>query len=381
MHSSHQTEWQNKKKLYRPTIQTSYPAEDVTFLLKDVGYTVKEQQTAEREKAIQNGVHYSEMLPIEYEPSHEYIALYENALKKDGHKVALLIGILAEKLYSIKGNDLVIVSLARAGTPVGVLLLRYLRFKYNITIPHYSISIIRGKGIDENALLYILHSHRAENLVFVDGWTGKGAILKVLQSAILHFNCTHKTNISPHLAVLADPGHCAQILSTHEDFLIPSACLNSTISGLVSRTFHRADIINENDFHGARFYSNLVAQDRSMEYIKAIASYFSSIAACVDTHMQTNKELINENTTWEGMKSVKRIATLHRINDINLIKPGIGETTRVLLRRVPWKILVHPDKYHLLGHIVHLAKEKKVEIIEFANMSYSCCGLIKEMKK
>lgn len=28
------------------------------------------------------------------------------------------------------------------------------------------------------------------------------------------------------------------------------------------------------------------------------------------------------------------------MDDINLIKPEIGETTRVLLRRVPWKVLI-----------------------------------------
>ena len=45
------------------------------------------------------------------------------------------------------------------------------------------------------------------------------------------------------LAVLADPGVCAPILGTRDDFLIPSACLNSTVSGLVSRTVLRDDLI------------------------------------------------------------------------------------------------------------------------------------------
>ena len=45
------------------------------------------------------------------------------------------------------------------------------------------------------------------------------------------------------IAVLADPGGCVRTYGTRDDFLIPSACLNSTVSGLVSRTVLRADLI------------------------------------------------------------------------------------------------------------------------------------------
>ena len=45
-----------------------------------------------------------------------------------------------------------------------------------------------------------------------------------------------------------------------------------------------------------------------------------------------------------GIDEVRKIAGEYGIDNINLIKPGIGETTRVLLRRVPWKILVN-EKY------------------------------------
>ncbi|MCG8701106.1 MAG: cysteine protease StiP family protein, partial [Bacteroidales bacterium] len=268
---------------------------------------------------------------------------------------------------------------ARAGTPVGVLLYRYLKMRYALRVPHYSISIIRGKGIDENALHYILQKHPDTSLVFVDGWTGKGAISKVLNEAVTDFNNKHQTQISANLAVLADPGHCAEISATFEDFLIPSACLNSTISGLVSRTFHRNDIIKSDDFHGARFYEDLVNEDRSLEYIETICQHFESVYEQIDrTTHQRQKELMTD-PTWEGMKSVERIAKLYGIENINFIKPGIGETTRVLLRRVPWKILVHTDKFHLLDHVLQLAKEKNVEVEEYRNMSYSCCGLIKQV--
>ncbi len=54
----------------------SYSKEDVLFLLKDLSSIVLEQGNEDREKAIQSGVHYSEMLPVEYKPSDVYMALY-----------------------------------------------------------------------------------------------------------------------------------------------------------------------------------------------------------------------------------------------------------------------------------------------------------------
>ena len=47
-------------------VRTSYPAESVTFLLQDVKGRVPILDTAEREKLNQQGIHYSEMLPLEY---------------------------------------------------------------------------------------------------------------------------------------------------------------------------------------------------------------------------------------------------------------------------------------------------------------------------
>lgn len=364
-----------------PTIKGSYSQKEVTFLLKDIGDLIKEQSTEERELAIQSGTHYSEMLPIEYVPSQDYMQLYENSLQKDARKVAFLIGVTAEMAWKLKGPELTLVSLARAGTPIGVLMYRYLKMQYNVEIPHYSISIIRGKGIDNNALNYILSKQKDSSLLFVDGWTGKGAISKVLKEAIKEYNTKNKTSIEADLAVLADPGYCAELSATKEDFLIPSACLNSTVSGLVSRTFHRKDIIFESDFHGARYYHDLKKVDRSIEFVDIISAFFSEINKEAQQVIKDTTTLVDKNPTWEGLKSVERISIKYGIEDFNRIKPGIGETTRVLLRRVPWKILIHPQKKHLLTHVLQLAKEKNIELEEYEEMSYSCCGLIKNVSK
>ena len=66
------------------------------------------------------------------------------------------------------------------------------------------------------------------------------------------------------------------------------------------------------------------------------------------------------------------------ISDRNLVKPSIGEATRVLLRRVPWQVLVRSmnDEEHL-GHIYQLAKEKGVPLLEYPLVNYRACGLIR----
>lgn len=357
----------------------SYKKEDVTFLLKDISELNIEQSTKQREEAIQSGVHYSSMLPIEYEPSKEYENLFFEIMEKNKEQVAIYTGVLAEQIYSKYGKDTIIVSLARAGTPIGILLKRYLKYKYKFDCPHYSISIIRGIGIDENAINYILNNYKNPKIQFVDGWTGKGAITKTLTKACDDFYNKYGIRLDDSLAVIADTGHCSNLFSTRGDFLIPSACLNSTISGLVSRTFLREDIIGEKDFHGAKIYHNLKEKDHSNYFIDEICKYFEKNKDNIKKGLEL-VEKTDKTIEFSGLTDIQNIGKIYSIEDINLIKPGVGETTRVLLRRVPWKILIKEDEIPNLEHILLLAKEKEVEIEIFNNMNYACCGLIKKIK-
>lgn len=350
----------------------SYSLDDVIFLLKDVGAFVQEKGNEDREEVIQGGGHYSEMLPFEYEPSSEYINLFNESLKDNSLKIAKAVSAVAEAIFKNNLEKVTLISLARAGTPFGILIKRYIKFKYNVDLPHYSVSIIRGKGIDENALKYIISKH-GNTVQFIDGWTGKGAINGVLKEACKNFEFKHGISINNTLAVISDPGHCSEIYGTREDFLLPSACLNSTVSGLISRTILRDDLIGKNDFHGVKVYNNLISKDLSNFYIDFISKDFEKLESFA------KEEMIFPN--FLGKNDIMSIMKLYEIEDINFIKPGIGETTRVLLRRVPWKILVKNKKSENVKHILLLAKEKKVEVLEYNFLSYECCGIIKSMKK
>lgn len=348
-------------------MRSSYKQEDVILLLKDITGLVEPQSTEEREKLIQAGKHYCEMLPIEYVPSEKYMEVYKEALHNYSHQTAQAVGRLADKIIEKRGKDVVLVSLARAGVPIGILVKHYIKKKYGVDVPHYAISIIRGRGIDKNAMKYLLERFEPERLLFVDGWIGKGAILNELKKDLVEY-----PRVSSDIAVIADPANVTDLCGTHEDILIASSCLNSTVSGLVSRTFLRDDIIGKDDFHGAVFYGELEKSDLSYEFINSIEEKFEL----------ENNDIQTENTvSGLGVDEVREIATHYGIEDINLVKPGIGETTRVLLRRVPWRVLID-EKYKdnpELAHVVRLAKEKNVPIEYYSMKHYKCCGIIKKM--
>ncbi|WP_329202157.1 MULTISPECIES: phosphoribosyltransferase [unclassified Streptomyces] len=350
---------------------SSYAAEDVGWLLQDFSAVELEAPTEEREEAIQaGGAHYAESLPVEYQPSPEYQRLYQSALTASAARIARAVGTVTETVLAERSPSPVLVSLARAGTPVGVLMRRWAQARHGLHLPHYAVSIVRGRGIDANALRWLAAHHDPADVVFVDGWTGKGAITRELRDALAEFD-----GFDPEIVVLADPGSCVATYGTREDFLIPSACLNSTVSGLVSRTVLRSDLVGPADFHGAKYYRELAPADVSVAFVDAVAARFDEVADAVDAEV---KELLaaDRTPTWEGWAAVERISEEYGIHDVNLVKPGVGETTRVLLRRVPWKILAKRGAGADLDHVRLLAQQRGVPVEEVDGLPYTCVGLI-----
>lgn len=357
-------------------VKTSYSQDDVIILLQNVEGKVPVLDTVEREKLNQAGTHYSEMLPLEYVPTQKYMDIYEKSLTELSLETANAIAALSEKIYAKHSDNTVIISLARAGTPIGILVKRYLMYKYNINVPHYSISIIRGKGIDVKAMNIIVDEHSADHIQFLDGWVGKGAINNVLETACEKLRQTDDKfkALDSDLAVLSDPASVTQMYGTRQDFLIPSACLNSTVSGLVSRTV-KLKSMTDDELHGAVYYDTKPEDDHSYEFIDTVASYFDKTTK---DFFHPSKEESDEN--FKGIDEVKAIGEKYGISDVNKIKPGVGETTRVLLRRMPYKVLIRPntdDKY--LKHILQLCEEKHIPVEEYPFQKYNICGIIQDV--
>jgi len=354
----------------------SYAATEVSWLLKDLSAVALEAPVEEREESIQSGgAHYAESLPVEYQPSAEYRALFADALAANAERVAHAVGVVTELVLAARGPEAVLVSLARAGTPIGILMRRWAQRSHGVDLAHYAVSIVRGRGIDTVALRYLAAHHDPASVMFVDGWTGKGAIARELGVAVgRHANASGDA-FRPDLAVLADPGRCVELFGTREDYLVPSACLNSTVSGLVSRTVLNDELIGPNDFHGAKFYAQLAREDLSDAFLDAVTARFPDVEHAVNVRWP---QVVSSDrrATWAGWAAVERISREYGIGDVNLVKPGVGETTRCLLRRVPWKILVRPEAHAELAHIRLLAEQRGVPIHEAPGLPYSCVGLI-----
>jgi hypothetical protein len=344
----------------------SYASEDVTFLLKPV--TLAPTTIVEKERQIQAGRHYSEMIAPEAPPSSAYLALYEEALARNGGRLAADVSTLAARIAESRtGREVVIASLARAGTPIGVLLNRVLRAR-GIAANHYSISIIRGRGIDMAALAYLAERHDPADVIFVDGWTGKGAIADELERALVD----RPLGFRARLAVIADPAGRATLAASHDDYLIASGLLNAVVSGLVSRSILSAETVGPGDFHACVRYDEWSHLDSSRSFVDGIAPL--AVAAQPVQPLAAGAKLSAAASCEETILSVVERTG---VQDRHRIKPGIAEATRALLRRVPERLFVRDFGDPDVRHLLHLARAANVEVEQLSSGStYRALALI-----
>jgi hypothetical protein len=357
------------------TFSGSYRPDDVTILLK----RLQSQQfvsVQEKETLIQRGSrHYSEMLSPEALPSRRYLELFRQACaanrRQMAHDCLVLAGVIAER----RATGITLVSLARAGTPVGVILKHLLARVFGRQAAHYSVSIIRDRGIDEAALQHILaQSHAPESIVFIDGWTGKGVISRELERWVGRFNQRFGTEIDSGLYVLSDLAGTAAYASSAADYLIPSSILNATVSGLISRSILN-DAIGPGDFHGCYYYQQFAADDQSNSFVTELLE--TALALARDDGVPAALVPDRERAAQVSRQCMQSLGRLHGISDPNLIKPGIGEATRVLLRRVPYLLILRDASAPDVVHLTTLADEKQVPVVIDPDLPYQAVALIR----
>jgi len=344
----------------------SYAPEDVTFLLKPAQVALT--GVAEKEALIQSGArHYSEMLSEERLPDARYLALYEAALAKNAGRLKRDIAVLADAIAArpATARSCTIISLARAGTPIGVLLRRALAAR-GADVAHYSVSIIRGRGIDRVALAHIAAVRGTADAVFVDGWTGKGAITRELEASL----ADGTTGFAPFLAVIADPAGCASLAATAEDYLIPSGILGAIASGLVSRSVLSEALVGEGEFHACRYLAEHAPHDRTRAFIAAIEA-----AAPAAGH--PGWSLASAAASRSACAAlVAGLMEEFAVSNVNRIKPGIAEATRAVLRRVPEAVFVRDREDPEVAHLLHLAAQSGVRVDQRELGNYRAVTLI-----
>lgn len=351
----------------------SYDPADVTFLLKPVA--IAPTSVAEKEAAIQSGRrHYSEMIAPESVPDASYLSLYHAALARNGARLAQDVATLAAHLAARRpGREVVLVSLARAGTPIGVLLARTLR-AHGHRAAHYSISIIRDRGIDIVALSHIAARHDPRDAVFIDGWTGKGAIAGELRAALAEA----PFGFTPHLAVIADPAGQADVAATAEDYLIASGLLNGIVSGLVSRSILNTALVGPGDFHACVTYPQYAGADLSRAFVDTI----SPLAAAA-TPQPADGHDARRVALRDGCEAMmQRLLSESGTRDRNRVKPGIAEATRALLRRVPDRLLIRGFEDPDVAHLLHLAAAHAIPVDALDGESqYRAVAIIRSLGK
>lgn len=360
----------------------SYQPDDCQFLLTPIA--AEYVSIEEKERRIQTGqTHYSEMIHREEAPSPRYLALFETLCARYAPRLAREVRQLAHQLVTDLGYSdapITLVSLVRAGTPAGALLRRALVDHEDQACQHYSVSIIRDRGIDTAALDYLLDTVGvdAKRIVFVDAWTAKGVITRELRADMTRYNTARrakgKNTISPRLAVISDIGGTADYAATCEDYAIPSGILNATVSGLVSRSVLNHQV-PEGAFHGCVIYTDLADYDQSQAFIERVAEHLDQD---IDgTTLPSEGELSKQRFLMQEM--LGQIQRDYSVEDINHIKPGIAEATRVMLRRVPALLMVRDTAHPDVEHLMLLAEEKGVPVNVCPDMPFHACSLIKAL--
>jgi Tellurite-like stress resistance cysteine protease StiP/PELOTA RNA binding domain len=260
-----------------------------------------------------------------------------------------------------------------------VLLGRTLRRLLGRPACHYSVSIIRDRGIDEAALGHILDRHAAESIAFVDGWTGKGVIARELRGGIAAFNERTGFRVDAGLYTVADLCGAAAFASSGDDYLIPSSVLGATVSGLVSRSILNDAVIGPGDFHGCLYLTELAAADLSRWFVDEVYAEIERQAAAAPAPsggVTPSQRARLRETSEAFLADMRRRFGVHNANHV---KPGIGEATRVLLRRVPDRLLLRDHRGADVAHLLVLAQEKNTPVIVDRRLPYTAAALIKEI--
>lgn len=354
------------------TFPGSYAPEEVSFILRRMH--LETTPLEQRERNIQSGAsHYSEMIGPEDAPTRERLRLFRECLATNGVRMARDIAVLAEALAAsaVKG-EVTIVSIARAGTPVGVLLLHRLRMTApHLRLAHYSISVIRDRGVDVAALRWIIARHAPGSLRFVDGWTGKGTIARELQSSLREWP-EAPADLHPGLWVPLDVCGVATFAASSEDYLIPSTLLGGTISGLVSRSvLPRGE---EGQLHGCVSLDHLRRHDLSRWFVREIAALMADIPPGAEPPANASGGPARH---AEALRCLAETLALHGLADANRVKLGIGETVRVLLRRLPKVVCLSPETHLADAQMIRrLAALRAVPVETVPGLAFDALAVI-----
>jgi hypothetical protein len=76
---------------------------------------------------------------------------------------------------------------------------------------------------------------------------------------------------------------------------------------------------------------------------------------------------------------IQKAMSRYQVSDRNRVKPGIGESTRALLRRVPDRLIVRELEAIDVEHLVSLARSQNVPVEVDSALPYRAAVVIKSL--
>lgn len=338
---------------------SSYSPDEIGWLVTDLSTLPDSALDGIRRDALGN----------EYEPSSQHFERTLDLIRRSARKIAYLVGVTSELALARRGPRLVLASAVRAGVPVGILMRRWMREYHGIEVDHFAMGVHRGRGVDPVALRWLADHYDPARVLFVDAWTGKGGVAQGLKASLQSPGVPD--GFSPSLAVLTDPGHCTDLYGTRDDVLLPFAGMNSKASGLVSG----AVPVLADAFYVARFFHESIHADLSDAFLTIVTDEFAAVAKAVsaDWHERTRPDPVDR----AGERATEAIARRYGVEDAALlVRPGFGETLRVLLSNYPGRLIVNREAGADLEYILELAERRGLPIDEMPGMPYACAGLM-----
>ncbi len=276
------------------TFTGSYQPGDVEFLLKPV--VIEMTPVEQKEELIQSGKkHYSDMLSQEPAPTQWHLDLFHRALdrgaerlaKKKSHSSLLLWpnALVMSPLYWPVLSGLACRSALCCTRPLRDM---------GKTSWHYGISIIRDRGIDGAALDVIEERHGTSGIVFVDGWTGKGAITGELVRALKDRPGYPE---QPRLVVPPIPVAAPRLAASDDDWLIPFGIMGAPVSGLISRS-----VWSSEGLHGCMVCEHLSEFECSRMLVDTVAHFRKKLTPSSLAPLSWNTE--SARILWQTSRDV-----------------------------------------------------------------------------
>lgn len=167
------------------------------------------------------------------------------SIRREKPAVLGMVEALAGRIAASTPSAPVLVSILRAGVPVGALLARSLVRRLDEAVPLVALSLFDGLGWDTVALEAVLEDHPGRPVVFVDGWTSRGGVTGELRRSYERWISSGRPDFTngdgPRLAVLCDPRGLAHFSAVQADRFVPSSLFTAPETLGFSRGFANGD--------------------------------------------------------------------------------------------------------------------------------------------